>query len=142
MSDLKTVNRVEDMQLKGGNKMGEGDSTNQRGSVQGGQRLGLSRRRDPASDNCYVKALKRIVYLSLVIWSAGFRKLVETVTGIKLPRIHIDHRMVEGHRTNPEWVSFYSYSAKQVSEEWGTFFHDYQGRIDFNTVNIIIHLQG
>ena len=108
MSDLKTVNRVEDIQLKGGNKMGE--SSNQRFSAQGGERL--SRRRDAGSDNCYVKAMKRIVYLSLVIWSAGFRKLVESVTGIKLARIQIDHRMVEGHRTNPDWVSFYSSSGK------------------------------
>ena len=106
MSDLKTVNGVEDIQLKVGNKMSEGESINLRGSR---ERLGLSRQRDSASDNCYVKAMKRIVYLSLVIWSAGFRKLVESVTGIKLPRIQIDHRMVEGHRTiNPDWVSFYS----------------------------------
>ena len=103
MSDLKTVNGVEDIQLKVENKMSEGESINLRGSR---ERLGLSRRRDPASANCYVKAMKRIVYLSLVIWSAGFRKLVETVTGIKLPRIQIDQRMVEGHRTNPDWVSF------------------------------------
>ena len=111
---------VEDMQLRGGNKMGEfpspGESITQTGSVQcrEGQTLGhstkiresVARRRDPSSENVYVKAMKRIVYLSLVIWSAGFRKLVETVTGIKLPRIQIDQRMVEGHRTNPDWVSF------------------------------------
>ena len=122
MSDLKTVKGVEDVQLRGGNKMGEcpneGVTIKQQGGEINGQTAGLlgdsakaresvARRRDPStSDNCYVKAIKRIVYLSLVIWSAGFRKLVETVTGIKLPRIHIDHRMVEGHRTNPDWVSF------------------------------------
>ena len=113
---------VEDIQLRGGDKMGkfpnEGATIKQDGQING-QTTGLlgdsvkvrenvaRRRGDPSSDNCYVKAMKRIVYLSLVIWSAGFRKLVETVTGIKLPRIHIDHRMVEGHRTNPDWVSFY-----------------------------------
>ena len=94
------------MQLMGGNKMGEFPSEGESINVQGRQRLGhLSRQR---SDNCYVKAMKRIVYLSLVIWSAGFRKLVETVTGIKLPRIQIDHRMVTDghHRTNQDWVSF------------------------------------
>ena len=121
MSDLKTVKGVEDVQLRGGNKMGEcpkEGATIKHGGEINGQTAGLlgdsakaresvARRRDPStSDNCYVKAIKRIVYLSLVIWSAGFRKLVETVTGIKLPRIHIDHRMVEGHRTNPDWVSF------------------------------------
>ena len=79
-------------------------------------RENIARRRgDPSSDNCYVKAMKRIVYLSLVIWSAGFRKLVETVTGIKLPRIHIDHRMVEGHRTNPDWVSFSFRPLQKIS---------------------------
>ena len=57
--------------------------------------------------------MKRIVYLSLVIWSAGFRKLVESVTGMKLPRIEIDHRMVEGQRTNPDWVSFLFFLCKR-----------------------------
>ena len=116
---------VEDIQLRGGDKMGkfpnEGATIKQDGQING-QTTGLLgdsvkvRRGDPSSDNCYVKAMKRIVYLSLVIWSAGFRKLVETVTGIKLPRIHIDHRMVEGHRTNPDWVSF-SFGALQKTPQ-------------------------
>ena len=125
MSDLKTVNGMEDLELKNGNQMmGEYQNQNptlkQTASLRSGegQINGLTRgdstkvretaasRRDPSNDNLYVKAMKRIIYLSLVIWSAGFRKLVETVTGVKLPRIHIDHRMVEGHRRNPDWVSF------------------------------------
>ena len=125
MSDLKTVNGMEDLELKGGNQtMGEYQNQNpalkQTASLRSGegQINGLTRgdsakvretaasRRDPSNDNLYVKAMKRIIYLSLVIWSAGFRKLVETVTGVKLARIHIDHRMVEGHRRNPDWVSF------------------------------------
>ena len=132
MSDLKTVKGVEDMQLRGGNKMSEfpNEGAKIKQSVEiNGQTTGLlgdsvkvresvSRRRDPStSDNCYVKAMKRIVYLSLVIWSAGFRKLVETVTGIKLPRIHIDHRMVEGHRTNPDWVSFSFGPLQKISQK-------------------------
>ena len=129
MSDMKTVKGVRDIHPEEGNKMSEfpspGESINQTRGREGqinGQTLGdsakiresVTRRRDPSSENVYVKAMKRIVYLSLVIWSAGFRKLVETVTGIKLPRIQIDHRMVEGHRTNPDWVSFFSTFQKSL----------------------------
>ena len=65
----------------------------------------ITSRRENASENCYVKVLKRIVYLSLVIWSAGFRKIFETVTGIKLPKIKIDHKMIaRGQTRNPDWV--------------------------------------
>ena len=65
----------------------------------------ITSRRENASENCYVKVLKRIIYLSLVIWSAGFRKIFETMTGIKLPRIKIDHKMIaRGQARNPDWV--------------------------------------
>ena len=86
MSDLKTVNGMEDLELKGGNQMmGEYENQNptlkQTASLRSGegQINGLTRgdsakvretaasRRDPSNDNLYVKAMKRIIYLSLVI---------------------------------------------------------------------------
>ena len=85
----------------------------------------LTSRRENASENCYVKVLKRIVYLSLVIWSAGFRKIFEAVTGIKLPKIKIDHKMIaRGQARSPDWVRSpfpffdnYQFSFLSISRE-------------------------
>ena len=125
MSDLKiSKGFAEDLQIKeecktvhspniGQTKRGEtgGKQTNGHLVANGSQRdrgktlENLTSRRENASENCYVKVLKRIVYLSLVIWSAGFRKIFETMTGIKLPKIKIDHKMVaRGQARNPDWV--------------------------------------
>ena len=56
------------------------------------------------SDCSYASLVKRIVYLSMVLWSLAFRKLLETVTGVKLRKIHIDSRMVE--KKSPDWVGY------------------------------------
>ena len=125
MSDLKISKGLEeDLQIKEGYKMVHSPNIGQtkRGETGGKQTNAhlvangsqgdrgktienITSRRENASENCYVKVLKRIVYLSLVIWSAGFRKIFETVTGIKLPKIKIDHKMIaRGQARNPDWV--------------------------------------
>ena len=125
MSDL-TISKgfEEDMQIKEGYKMVHSPNLGQtkQGETGGKQTNGhlvangsqgdrgktmenLTSRRENTSENCYVKVLKRIVYLSLVIWSAGFRKIFEAVTGIKLPKIKIDHKMIaRGQARSPDWV--------------------------------------
>ena len=56
------------------------------------------------AENLYVRAVKRLLYLSLVVWSLAFRKVLETVTGIRLKKIRIDSRMVETKGAG-DWVS-------------------------------------
>ena len=127
MSDLKISKGLEeDLQIKEGYKMVHSSNIGQtkRGETGGKQTNAhlvangsqgdrgktmenITSRRENASENCYVKVLKRIVYLSLVIWSAGFRKIFEAVTGIKLPKIKIDHKMIaRGQARSPDWVRF------------------------------------
>ena len=56
------------------------------------------------AENLYVRAVKRLLYLSLVVWSLAFRKVLETVTGVRLKKIRIDSRMVETKGAG-DWVS-------------------------------------